>query len=62
MSFVWCSCKFIWCEKVTFEDLAEMVGSNREFDLLAVGLQEAPPCQRNKVATMLSAALDESHT
>ncbi|ESW32789.1 hypothetical protein PHAVU_001G017200 [Phaseolus vulgaris] len=48
--------------QVTFEDLAEMVGSNREFDLLAVGLQEAPPCQRNKVATMLSAALDESHT
>ncbi|XP_029130573.1 type IV inositol polyphosphate 5-phosphatase 11 isoform X2 [Cajanus cajan] len=48
--------------QVTFEDLAEMVGSNREFDLLAVGLQEAPPCPRNKVATMLSAALDESHT
>ncbi|KAG4382403.1 hypothetical protein GLYMA_14G077900v4 [Glycine max] len=39
-----------------------MVGSNREFDLLAVGLQEAPPCPRNKVATLLSAALDESHT
>ncbi|RZB58551.1 Type IV inositol polyphosphate 5-phosphatase 11, partial [Glycine soja] len=32
------------------------------FDLLAVGLQEAPPCPRNKVATLLSAALDESHT
>ncbi|KAL5126937.1 Type IV inositol polyphosphate 5-phosphatase 11 [Glycine soja] len=45
--------------QVTFEDFAEMVGSNREFDLLAVGLQEAPPCPRNKVATLLSAALDE---
>jgi len=36
-----------------------MVGSNRDFDLLAVGLQEAPG---NKIATMLSAALNESHT
>lgn len=44
--------------QVSFEDLAEMVGSNRDFDLLAVGLQEAPG---NKMATMLSAALDESH-
>jgi inositol-1,4,5-trisphosphate 5-phosphatase len=35
-----------------------MVGSNRDFDLLVVGFQEAP---RKKVATMLSAALDESH-
>jgi hypothetical protein len=35
-----------------------MVGSNRDFDLLVVGFQEAP---RKKVATMLSAVLDESH-
>ncbi|KAL2318663.1 hypothetical protein Fmac_032539 [Flemingia macrophylla] len=48
--------------QVTFEDLAEMVGSNRDFELLVVGLQEAPACPRNKVATMLSAALEESHT
>ncbi|KAJ1393206.1 Inositol polyphosphate-related phosphatase [Sesbania bispinosa] len=47
--------------QVTFEDLAEMVGSNREFDLLAVGLQEAPR-PRNKVATLLSAVLDDTHT
>lgn len=45
--------------QVSFEDLAEMVGSNRDFDLLAVGLQEAPG---NKIATMLSAALNETHT
>ncbi|KAK2452444.1 hypothetical protein P8452_00209 [Trifolium repens] len=44
--------------QVSFEDLAEMVGSNRDFDLLVVGFQEAP---RKKVATMLSAVLDESH-
>jgi len=36
-----------------------MVGSNRDYDFLAVGLQEAPG---NKIATMLSAALNESHT
>lgn len=48
-----------WINQVSFEDLAEMVGSNRDFDLLAVGLQEAPG---NKIATMLSAALNESHT
>ncbi|XP_061341404.1 type IV inositol polyphosphate 5-phosphatase 11 [Gastrolobium bilobum] len=47
--------------QVSFEDLAEMVGRNREFDLLVVGLQEAPR-PRNKVATLLKAALNESHT
>ncbi|KAI5393028.1 hypothetical protein KIW84_060252 [Lathyrus oleraceus] len=36
-----------------------MVGGSHDFDLLAVGLQEAPG---NKVATMLSTALDETHT
>ncbi|XP_058725251.1 type IV inositol polyphosphate 5-phosphatase 11 [Vicia villosa] len=45
--------------QVSFEDLAEMVGGNHDFDLLAVGLQEAPG---NKVATILSTALDETHT
>ncbi|XP_057425300.1 type IV inositol polyphosphate 5-phosphatase 11 isoform X2 [Lotus japonicus] len=46
--------------QVSFEDLAEMVGSNRKFDLLVVGLQEAPRPGK-KVATLLSAILDESH-
>ncbi|XP_054796230.1 type IV inositol polyphosphate 5-phosphatase 11 isoform X2 [Prosopis cineraria] len=44
--------------QVSFEDLAEMVGDNCEFDLLVIGLQEAP---RNKVAKLLKAALVQTH-
>ncbi|KAB2082560.1 hypothetical protein ES319_A05G205800v1 [Gossypium barbadense] len=44
--------------KVSYEDLVELVGSNRRFDLLAVGLQEAP---RNNVARLLQDALVETH-
>ncbi|KAK4276618.1 hypothetical protein QN277_014746 [Acacia crassicarpa] len=44
--------------QVTSEDLAEMVGDNREYDLLVIGLQEAP---RNKVARRLKAALADTH-
>ncbi|RYR06320.1 hypothetical protein Ahy_B06g086070 isoform B [Arachis hypogaea] len=46
--------------QVSFEELADMVGSNREFELLAVGLQEAP--KERKVATLLKEALHETHT
>ncbi|XP_028791577.1 type IV inositol polyphosphate 5-phosphatase 11-like [Neltuma alba] len=44
--------------QVNFEDLAEMVGDICEFDLLVIGLQEAP---RKKVAKLLKAALVDTH-
>lgn len=44
--------------KVSYEDLAELVGSKRKFDLLVVGLQEAP---RNSISRMLQATLSETH-
>ncbi|KAJ7966698.1 Inositol polyphosphate 5-phosphatase [Quillaja saponaria] len=44
--------------KVSFEDLSELVGKNRKFDLLVVGLQEVP---RNNIARMLKAALLQTH-
>ncbi|CAL0322423.1 unnamed protein product [Lupinus luteus] len=47
--------------QVSFEDIVEMVDKNRKFDLLVIGLQEAP-CPGKKVATLLKAALDGNHT
>ncbi|XP_019457709.1 PREDICTED: type IV inositol polyphosphate 5-phosphatase 11 [Lupinus angustifolius] len=47
--------------QVSFEDIVEMVDNNRKFDLLVIGLQEAP-CGGKKVATLLKAALDGNHT
>ncbi|OMO85226.1 hypothetical protein COLO4_21699 [Corchorus olitorius] len=44
--------------QVTYEDLVELVGSNRRFDLLVVGLQEAP---RDNLARLLQDALLETH-
>lgn len=44
--------------QVSLEDLAELVGRERRFDLLAVGLQEVP---RSNVARLLQSALDETH-
>ncbi|KAL5185665.1 Type IV inositol polyphosphate 5-phosphatase 11 [Glycine soja] len=48
------------CNFSTNSDLC--IPSYLEYEWPAVGLQEAPPCPRNKVANLLSAALDESHT
>lgn len=44
--------------KVSSEDLAELVGSSRKFDLLVVGLQEVP---RDNILRLLQAALEETH-
>jgi hypothetical protein len=44
--------------KVSYEDLAELVGSSRKFDLLVVGLQEVP---RDNILQLLQAALAETH-
>ncbi|KAK6245341.1 hypothetical protein SCA6_008431 [Theobroma cacao] len=55
-----CICIVTWNMngKVSYEDLVELVGSNRRFDLLVVGLQEVP---RNNLARLLQDALVESH-
>jgi len=44
--------------QVSLEDLAELVGRDRRFDLLAVGLQEVP---KSNVARLLQSALHETH-
>ncbi|KAK2660457.1 hypothetical protein Ddye_006990 [Dipteronia dyeriana] len=44
--------------QVCYEDLVGMIGSNREFDLLVVGLQEVP---RDDIAPLLQTALAETH-
>ncbi|OMO87658.1 Inositol polyphosphate-related phosphatase [Corchorus capsularis] len=55
-----CICVVTWNMngQVTYEDLVELVGSNRRFDLLVVGLQEAP---RDNLARLLQDALLETH-
>lgn len=44
--------------KVSYEDLVELIGSSRKFDLLIVGLQEVP---RNNIARLLKRAVAETH-
>ncbi|KAK8642469.1 hypothetical protein V6N13_011811 [Hibiscus sabdariffa] len=44
--------------KVAYEDLVELIGRNRRFDLLVVGLQEVA---RDNVARLLQDALVETH-
>ncbi|XP_008813261.4 type IV inositol polyphosphate 5-phosphatase 11 isoform X2 [Phoenix dactylifera] len=58
---VLCLCVVTWNMngKASSEDFAELVGRDRRFDLLAVGLQEVP---RRNVARLLQAALDETHS
>lgn len=55
-----CICVVTWNMngQVTYEDLAELVGNNRKFDLLVVGLQEVP---RKNISRLLKAALLDSH-
>ncbi|XP_030460599.1 type IV inositol polyphosphate 5-phosphatase 11 [Syzygium oleosum] len=55
-----CICLVTWNMngQVSHEDLAELVGSKRKFDLLVVGLQEAP---RKSISRMLQATLAETH-
>ncbi|POO03182.1 Deoxyribonuclease I [Trema orientale] len=55
-----CICVVTWNMngKVSDEDLAEVVGDERQFDLLVVGLQEVP---RRNVSQLLQAALVESY-
>ncbi|KAF8410625.1 hypothetical protein HHK36_003157 [Tetracentron sinense] len=56
-----CICIVTWNMngKVSYEDLAEIVGSDRKFDLLVVGLQEVP---RRNIAKLLQAVLVETHS
>lgn len=44
--------------QVSYEDIEKLVGRDRKFHLLVVGLQEAP---RNNISRLLKAALLESH-
>ncbi|KAF2324496.1 hypothetical protein GH714_014834 [Hevea brasiliensis] len=55
-----CICVMTWNMngKVSYEDLVELVGSNRKFDLLVVGLQEVP---RKNIAGLLQAVLVDTH-
>ncbi|XP_062157551.1 type IV inositol polyphosphate 5-phosphatase 11 [Alnus glutinosa] len=55
-----CICIVTWNMngQVSYEDLAELVGSSRKFDLLVVGLQEVP---RDNILQLLQAALAETH-
>ncbi|BBG94946.1 inositol polyphosphate 5-phosphatase 11 [Prunus dulcis] len=55
-----CICVVTWNMngQVTYKDMAELVGNNRKFDLLVVGLQEVP---RKNISRLLQAALLDSH-
>ncbi|XP_022766496.1 type IV inositol polyphosphate 5-phosphatase 11 [Durio zibethinus] len=55
-----CICIITWNMngQVSYEDLVELVGSNRRFDLLVVGLQEVP---RDNLTRLLQDALTETH-
>lgn len=44
--------------KVSYEDLVELVGKDRKFDLLVVGVQEAP---KTNVAQLLQTASSPTH-
>jgi len=44
--------------KVSYEDLVELVGKERKFDLLVVGLQEAP---KANVDQLLQTASSPTH-
>ncbi|KAL5780407.1 hypothetical protein ACOSQ2_011144 [Xanthoceras sorbifolium] len=55
-----CICIVTWNMngQVSYEDLVGMIGSNRKFDLLVVGLQEVP---RDNIAPLLQSALAQTH-
>ncbi|XP_050215850.1 type IV inositol polyphosphate 5-phosphatase 11 [Mercurialis annua] len=55
-----CICIITWNMngKVCYQDLVELVGSNRKFDLLVVGFQEAP---RENIARLLQTVLLDTH-
>ncbi|XP_020534853.1 type IV inositol polyphosphate 5-phosphatase 11 isoform X2 [Jatropha curcas] len=55
-----CICLVTWNMngKVSYKDLVELIGSNRKFDLLVVGLQEVP---RKNIARLLQAVLLDTH-
>ncbi|GMI96778.1 ARABIDOPSIS THALIANA INOSITOL POLYPHOSPHATE 5-PHOSPHATASE 11 [Hibiscus trionum] len=55
-----CICVVTWNMngQVSYEDLVELLGSNRRFDLLVIGLQEVP---RKNLARLLQDALRETH-
>lgn len=58
---VLCICIVTWNMngKLSSGDFEELVGRDRKFDLLVVGLQEAP---RRSVRQMLEAAIEETHS
>ncbi|XP_031376760.1 type IV inositol polyphosphate 5-phosphatase 11 isoform X2 [Punica granatum] len=55
-----CICLVTWNMngQVSYEDLVELVGSKRNFELLVVGLQEAP---RTNISRMLQAVMAPTH-
>jgi hypothetical protein len=51
----------IWCVpvvKMSVEDITKLVAPNRKFDLLVVGLQEAPKCD---VSQVLQETMADTH-
>ncbi|XP_044511790.1 type IV inositol polyphosphate 5-phosphatase 11 [Mangifera indica] len=55
-----CICVVTWNMngQASYEDLVKLIGNNRKFDLLVVGLQEVP---RKTIAQLLQTALVETH-
>jgi len=51
-------CTILIHVKVSYEDLVELVGKERKFDLLVVGLQEAP---KANVDQLLQTASSPTH-
>ncbi|KAG9148095.1 hypothetical protein Leryth_003665 [Lithospermum erythrorhizon] len=57
-----CICILTWNmngKKVAYEDIERLVGENRKFDLLVVGLQEAP---RDNIMQMFNNTLVDTHS
>ncbi|XAR61811.1 Inositol-polyphosphate 5-phosphatase [Bertholletia excelsa] len=56
-----CICIVTWNMngQVSYEDIEELVGRDRRYDLLVVGLQEAP---RRNISRLLQAALAQTHS
>lgn len=57
---VLCVCVLTWNMngKGSAKDIAELIGRDRRYEILAVGLQEVPNCN---VASLLQSALVETH-
>ncbi|XP_072971913.1 type IV inositol polyphosphate 5-phosphatase 11 isoform X1 [Typha angustifolia] len=59
-----CVCVVTWNMngKASSQDLVQLIGRDRRFHLLAVGLQEVPRVHNDNVATLLQEALVDTHS